>query len=116
MTNLVYYTTKNLLPEVLHKNMADHLKKHLEFAQRTDEAVLQIYPTTIRRRVLRHLYQDKLSKAYLFTDCPRRLLDLILAVANIETFMPKARDFERDQCCGWASVGFDCSNLFLFAR
>ena len=36
---------------------------------RSDEAVLSTYPSTIRRRVLRHLYQGKLSKAYLFSGC-----------------------------------------------
>ena len=65
------------------------LQMHLDFADRSDEAVLQIYPSTIRRRVLRHLYHTKLAKAYLFNNCPRKFLDVILASATIETFMPK---------------------------
>ena len=38
---------------------------------------------------LRHLYHSKLARVYLFIDCQRKFLDVILAYAKIETFMPK---------------------------
>jgi homoaconitase/3-isopropylmalate dehydratase large subunit len=36
--------------------MLSHLKLHFNNASRNDESVLGAYPSTIRRRVLRHLY------------------------------------------------------------
>ena len=41
--------------------MLSHLKLHFNNASRNDESVLGAYPSTIRRRVLRHLYLDILQ-------------------------------------------------------
>ena len=75
----------------LQANMEDHLKMHLDHSQRTDEAVLQIYPSSIRRRVLRHLYHNKLARNYLFKDVQHKFIDILLSVSKIETFMPRVR-------------------------
>ncbi len=53
--------------------------------------VLNIYPSTIRRRILRHLYLDQLHKCFLFADCKLKFLDAILAGARVELFMPQVR-------------------------
>ena len=53
--------------------------------------VLGIYPSTIRRRILRHLYQSQLHRCYLFADCKPKFLDAVLAAARVELFMPQAR-------------------------
>ena len=53
--------------------------------------VLGIYPSTIRRRILRHLYLDQLHKCFLFSDCKLKFLDAILAGARVELFMPQVR-------------------------
>jgi len=53
--------------------------------------VLGIYPSTIRRRILRHLYLDQLHKCFLFADCKLKFLDALLAGARVELFMPQVR-------------------------
>ena len=45
----------------LRDSMLSHLKLHFNNASRNDESVLGAYPSTIRRRVLRHLYLDILQ-------------------------------------------------------
>ncbi|GAX77319.1 hypothetical protein CEUSTIGMA_g4765.t1 [Chlamydomonas eustigma] len=88
MSNLDFYKQKHGIPKALCNSMEAHLKNHLDFADRSDEAVLNIYPSAMRRKVLRHLYLGKLSGCYLFRDCHQKLLNLIISVATIETFMP----------------------------
>lgn len=51
--------------------------------------VLAIYPTAIRRRVLRHLYLSPLAESYMLRSCKQRFLDALLAAARVELFMPK---------------------------
>ena len=51
--------------------------------------VLSIYPSTIRRRILRHLYQAPMQNCYLFADCKQKFLDALLAAARVELFMPQ---------------------------
>jgi len=41
--------------------MQSHLKLHFNNSDRNDERVLNAYPSTIRRRVLRYLYLDILQ-------------------------------------------------------
>ena len=50
-----------------------------------------IFPTTIRRRILRHLYLRQVHMAYLFKGVRQKFIDAILGVARIELFMPQAR-------------------------
>ncbi len=50
--------------------------------------VLGIYPTAIRRKVLRHLYLQPLRGCYLFKGCKQRFLDALLSAAKVELFMP----------------------------
>lgn len=52
--------------------------------------VLVIFPTTIRRRILRHLYLRQVRMAYLFKGVRQKFIDAILGVARIELFMPQA--------------------------
>ena len=50
-----------------------------------------IFPTTIRRRILRHLYLRQVRNAYLFKGVRQKFIDALLGVARIELFMPQAR-------------------------
>lgn len=70
--------------------MDDHLRLHFatEEAEASDDVVLAIYPTALRRRVLRHVYGATLRDAYLFASTPRRFRDAILADARLEQFLP----------------------------
>ena len=54
----------------------------------SDEAVLAIYPTALRRRILRHLYLPHLRQAALFQGTRGKFLDAVLTTARIELFMP----------------------------
>lgn len=47
-----------------------------------------IYPTTIRRRALRHLYLEPVKGCYLFRKCSRRFLDALITAARVELFLP----------------------------
>lgn len=55
----------------------------------TTRQVLSIYPSTIRRRILRHLYQTPMQQCYLFADCKQKFLDALMAAARVELFMPQ---------------------------
>ena len=50
--------------------------------------MLSIYPTALRRRILRHLYLPPLRTAALFDGTRGKFLDAVLTTARIELFMP----------------------------
>lgn len=75
----------------LKNDMKGHLRLHFTSAEGSDEAVLSLYPTTIRRRILRHLYSSPLNYCWLFSDCKQKFLDALLASAKVELYMPRVR-------------------------
>ena len=78
-----------------HGNSAFHAMKCREVRLSCESCetmqVLVIFPTTIRRRILRHLYLRQVRTAYLFKGVRQKFIDAILGVARIELFMPQAR-------------------------
>ncbi|GIM10248.1 hypothetical protein Vretimale_14045, partial [Volvox reticuliferus] len=88
MSNLNEFSKNNELPERLQAAMQEHLEVTFNTEQVDDEHVLGIYPTTIRRKVLRHLYMHPVRSCYLFKGCKQRFLDALLTVARVELFMP----------------------------
>jgi hypothetical protein len=46
--------------------MKGHLALHYSSVDSCDDVILNKYPTNIRRRILRHLYNEPLSKCWLF--------------------------------------------------
>ncbi|KAK9810819.1 hypothetical protein WJX73_009788 [Symbiochloris irregularis] len=83
------YNHLNNLPHTLRSSMQEHLRLHFASKAASDEAVLGILPTPLRRRVLRHLYQHVLHSCTLFKDARQRFLDALLGTARIELFMPQ---------------------------
>jgi hypothetical protein len=69
--------------------MKGHLRLHFSSAESSDEAVLAVYPTNIRRRILRHLYNQSLHTCWLFRGCKQKFLDALLATAKVELYMPQ---------------------------
>ena len=69
--------------------MEAHLRLHFNNAESSDENVLNIYPTPLRKRILRFLYLKKLEECYLFKGCKPKLLDALLGSATVHLFMPK---------------------------
>ncbi|GFR43530.1 hypothetical protein Agub_g4626 [Astrephomene gubernaculifera] len=88
VSHLHEYSRDNELPERLYTAMKEHLEVHFDSAQSTDDQVLSIYPTAIRRRVLRHLYLQSIKGCYLFQGCKQRFLDAVLSAARVELFLP----------------------------
>lgn len=88
VTNLKQFSENNSVPDGLHRAMKEHLELHFHSEQASDEQVLGIYPTTIRRKVLRHLYLQAIKNCYLFKGCKQKFLDAVLAVMRVELFMP----------------------------
>ncbi|PSC71927.1 potassium channel SKOR [Micractinium conductrix] len=86
--NLIQYTQTNRIPPELKESMQEHLRLHFDTQDASDEQVLSIFPTTIRRRILQYLYMKHLRACYLFRKCPQRFLDMLLASARVEVFMP----------------------------
>ena len=84
------FAARARVPDDLASAMDDHLRLHFatEEAEASDDAVLAIYPTALRRRVLRHVYGATLRDVYLFASTPRRFRDAILADARLEQFLP----------------------------
>ena len=67
----------------------DHLRLYFYHSEISDEQVLGVFPSTIRRKILRNLYMKSMEKCYLFKDCKQRFLDAILTAGRVELFMPK---------------------------
>ncbi len=106
VTNLRAYGKLNDIPERLMKAMEAHTELHFHNEQASDEQVLAIYPQTIRRRVLRHLYMESVKNCYLFAGCNSKFLDLVLSLGRVEQFMPQEQvrhSFTSTSCCGWAA-------------
>lgn len=53
--------------------------------------VLGIFPTTIRRKILRQLYSNPLNECYLFKNTGVKFLDALMLGARVELFLPKVR-------------------------
>lgn len=51
--------------------------------------VLGIFPTTIRRKILRQLYSNPLNECYLFKNTGVKFLDALMLGARVELFLPK---------------------------
>lgn len=51
--------------------------------------MLGIFPTTIRRKILRQLYSNPLKNCYLFRDTGVKFLDALMLGARVELFLPK---------------------------
>ncbi|KXZ41005.1 hypothetical protein GPECTOR_1004g270 [Gonium pectorale] len=88
MSHLIEYSQDNELPERLQAAMKEHLVVHFDSAQTSDDQVLGIYPTSMRRRALRHLYLQPIKGCYLFRGCKQRFLDALLTAARVELFLP----------------------------
>ncbi|GAX74508.1 hypothetical protein CEUSTIGMA_g1957.t1 [Chlamydomonas eustigma] len=86
--NLREFTSTHSLPADLKESLQEHLRLHFDTSEASEEQVLSVYPTAIRRRILRFLYLKYLKGSYLFEDAPPKLLDALLAAARVETFMP----------------------------
>ncbi|KAK9791836.1 hypothetical protein WJX73_006514 [Symbiochloris irregularis] len=86
--HLKNFSQANQLPQDLKDSMQEHLKLHFSNEEASDEAVLSIYPTALRRRILRHLYLPHLRSAPLFAGTRGKFLDSVLTTARIEFFMP----------------------------
>eukprot|EP00775_Hariotina_reticulata_P006152 gene6152-6389_t len=77
------------IPQSLVQDMKGHLRLHFSSAESSDEAVLAVYPTNIRRRILRHLYNHSLHTCWMFRGCKQKFLDALLAAAKVELYMPQ---------------------------
>jgi hypothetical protein len=69
--------------------MQRHLKLHFYNADAADEHVLKFYPLSIRRKVLRQLYNPTLRECYLFQGARSRFIDALLSVARVELYLPQ---------------------------
>ncbi|KXZ44423.1 hypothetical protein GPECTOR_68g396 [Gonium pectorale] len=88
MYSLADFSKNNELPQSLYSAMQEHLEVTFQADTASDEQVLGIYPTAIRRKVLRHLYLQPVRSCYLFRGCKQRFLDALLTAARVELFMP----------------------------
>ncbi|GLC57329.1 hypothetical protein PLESTB_001212500 [Pleodorina starrii] len=86
--SLAEFSKNNELPENLKLAMQEHLEVTFHTDEPSDDQVLGIYPTAIRRKVLRHLYLAPVRNCYLFRGCKQRFLDAVLAACRVELFMP----------------------------
>ena len=88
MRALQGYSTMHSLPHDLRDSMQRHLKLHFYNADAADEAVLKVYPSSIRRRVLRQLYLPTIRNCYLFSGAKPRFIDAILSICRVELYLP----------------------------
>ncbi|WIA36270.1 hypothetical protein OEZ86_007599 [Tetradesmus obliquus] len=83
------YAATHELPPAMKQELQGHLQLHFSSAETSDEAVLGVYPATLRRRILRHMYSRPLRCCWLFGGCGQKFLDALLATAKVELYMPK---------------------------
>ncbi|WIA41476.1 hypothetical protein OEZ86_005053 [Tetradesmus obliquus] len=83
------YSATHSIPPALKADMKGHLRLHFSTADFRDEAVLGVFPTTLRRRALRHLYNAPLHACWLFGGAKQKFLDALLLGARVELFGPK---------------------------
>ncbi|KAF6266101.1 hypothetical protein COO60DRAFT_1697459 [Scenedesmus sp. NREL 46B-D3] len=83
------YSATHDIPQSMVHELKGHLQLHFSSAEMSDEAVLAVYPTTVRRRILRHMYNSPLRACWLFSGCGQKFLDALLATAKVELYMPK---------------------------
>lgn len=88
MRALQCYATLHSLPPKLRDSMQRHLKLHFYNQTASDETVLKVYPSSIRRRVLRCSYFDHLARVYLFKGTKHRFLEALLGSARVELYLP----------------------------
>jgi CRP-like cAMP-binding protein len=89
MRSLQNYSAMHALPLSLRESMQRHLKLHFYNADAADEHVLKVYPSSIRRKVLRQLYNPTLRECYLFQGARPRFIDALLSVARVELYLPQ---------------------------
>jgi ankyrin repeat protein/CRP-like cAMP-binding protein len=89
MRSLQNYSAMHALPLTLRESMQRHLKLHFYNADAADEHVLKVYPSSIRRKVLRQLYNPTLRECYLFQGARPRFIDALLSVARVELYLPQ---------------------------
>ncbi|KAK9840789.1 hypothetical protein WJX81_004819 [Elliptochloris bilobata] len=87
--NCRQYSAINDVPPDLTASMMAHLRLSFNNEQASDERVLSSYPTTIRRRVLRHLYLQRARSCRLFEGVQTKCMDSLLNASKVELFMPK---------------------------
>lgn len=88
MEALKQFSEVNALPEQLTSAMREHIELQFLRDQVSDDQVLADYPTTLRRKALRHLYAHTLVECPLFRGARGRFLDQLLAGCRSELFMP----------------------------
>eukprot|EP00200_Dunaliella_tertiolecta_P005564 CAMPEP_0202345276 /NCGR_PEP_ID=MMETSP1126-20121109/4595_1 /ASSEMBLY_ACC=CAM_ASM_000457 /TAXON_ID=3047 /ORGANISM="Dunaliella tertiolecta, Strain CCMP1320" /LENGTH=1226 /DNA_ID=CAMNT_0048936579 /DNA_START=2286 /DNA_END=5966 /DNA_ORIENTATION=+ len=86
--NLDKYLSDKELPKSLQAAMREHLELQSYSEKTADENILKHHPSTIKQKVLWHLYQDVLKDCYLLAGCTPQFLNLLLSVARMELFMP----------------------------
>jgi ankyrin repeat protein/CRP-like cAMP-binding protein len=91
MAALTSYCATNGLSQQLKASMAGMLKLHMSLADDlvADETLLAVYPTTVRRRILRELYGRQLAGCYLLEGVGQKFLDALMVGARVEMFMPR---------------------------
>eukprot|EP00775_Hariotina_reticulata_P006155 gene6155-6392_t len=89
MHALERYGNDKELPQDMKELIEDHLRLHFTTNQEADEQMLATLPTTLRRRVLRHLYASHLQRCWLLANVKKKFFDALLGVARLETFMPQ---------------------------
>ncbi|KAG1662417.1 hypothetical protein FOA52_012350 [Chlamydomonas sp. UWO 241] len=87
-TNLIKFKGMHQIPDSLFNAMSEHLELHFHSEQTADESVLAIYPSNLRRKVLRNLYSVQLKACYLLSDVGFKFIDALLAASRVELFMP----------------------------
>ncbi|KAF5827675.1 hypothetical protein DUNSADRAFT_262 [Dunaliella salina] len=98
--NLDKYLSDKKLPKSLQAAMHEHLELQSYSEKTADENILKHHPSTIKQKVLWHLYQDVLKDCYLLAGCTPQFLNLLLSVARMELFMPNVTITQQGDTAG----------------
>lgn len=78
-----------------HKRLKTQLKLDFNNREISDEHVLQNFPTSIRRKVLRRLYLPSLIHTSLMKGIRQRFVDAFLTTCSVEIFTPGEEILQR---------------------
>jgi hypothetical protein len=90
------YSQMHSFPTTFHKSLRTQLKLDFDNQEIADEQVLDHFPSSTRRKVLRRLYLSYLNRTSLMRGVRQQFVDEFLTTCTVEIFCPGEDILERN--------------------
>lgn len=88
LQTLYKYASLNNFDKKLTKRLRNQLKLDFDNKEVADEQILQFFPTSVRRKILRKLYLPSLLQTRLMIGTRQQFVDAFLSLCSVEIFSP----------------------------